>query len=121
MVWKSTTVKRKPDTSRARVYRDPVARRSNVTGPPKVYVEGPFLEGEVTGPVVARYAQELARNLYAALEGRSLREAGRAAELDHTTLSAILAGERWPDLVTIAKLEQGLGVRLWPDLVETKN
>lgn len=93
-------------------------RRSDIPGPPKAFVDGPFLEGRVTGPIVARYAQEVARNLRAAIESRSLREVGRAAGLDHTTLSAILGGERWPDLVTIAKLEQALGRRLWPNLVD---
>ena len=55
-------------------------------------------------------------NLHEAMGERSLRELGRAAGIHHTTIRAILMGERWADLVTIAKLEQALGVRLWPDL-----
>jgi len=35
-------------------------------------------------------------------------------ELNPQTLHAVLAGEVWPDMYTIAKLEQGLNRRLWP-------
>ncbi|WP_158613392.1 helix-turn-helix transcriptional regulator [Frigoribacterium sp. PhB160] len=37
-----------------------------------------------------------------------------AAGVTHTTLLSVLAGQVWPDLETIAKLERGLGVALWP-------
>ena len=30
----------------------------------------------------------------------------------------ILAGEAWPDLATIAKIERGLGEDLWPGRIE---
>lgn len=89
-----------------------------MAGPPRDFVNGEFLEGAVDGPAVAHYAQAVAVNLKVAIGGRSLREVGRAAGLDHTTISAVLAGDRWPDLVTIAKLEQSLEARLWPDLVD---
>lgn len=61
------------------------------------------------------YAAEVSRRLAAAVDGRSLRDVAAEADLDHTTLWAVLRGDRWPDLVTLAKLESALGVRLWPD------
>jgi hypothetical protein len=33
---------------------------------------------------------------------------------NHTTILAILEGRTWPDLQTLAKLEHGNGVDLWP-------
>jgi transcriptional regulator with XRE-family HTH domain len=53
--------------------------------------------------------------LKAAIGDRSLRAVGREAGLDHTTIAAVLEGDRWPDLITIARLEQALGARLWPE------
>lgn len=95
-----------------------VPRRRDIEGPPCSYVQGGWLEGEPFGPVAVVYAQELARRLARAVEGRSLREVARSAGVDHTTVAGVLSGGRWPDLVTVAKLEQALGVRLWPDLVD---
>jgi transcriptional regulator with XRE-family HTH domain len=53
-------------------------------------------------------------NVESAAEGRSLRSVAEAAGIDHTTLLGLLRGRSWPDLVTIAKLEFGLGRDLWP-------
>lgn len=47
----------------------------------------------------------------------SIRSVAREANLDHNVLRTMLSGETWPDLVTIAKLEQTLGP-VWPDIVE---
>jgi len=94
-------------------------RQVGIGGPPRSYLtEGEWPDGTVDGPVEARYAQALAQRLRDAIGQRSLREVGRAARIDHTTISAILAGRRWGDLVTIARLEQALGQSLWPDLIE---
>lgn len=79
-------------------------------------MDGEWPDGSVDGPAEVRYAQQLAIRLRDAIGGRSLREIARAARVDHTTISAIMAGRRWADLVTIARLETALGVRLWPDL-----
>lgn len=101
----------------AGIYRGTMPRRRDVDGPPRSYiVSGSWPDGRGSDEVPVRYVQELAMNLAEAIGDRSLREVGRLAGVDHTTISAVLAGDRWPDLVTVARLEQGLGVRLWPDL-----
>lgn len=98
------------------VYGRGVARQVGLGGPPRSYlVEGEWPDGRVDGPVEARYAQEFAIRLRDAIGERSLREVGRAARLDHTTISAVMAGQRWADLVTMARLESALEARLWPD------
>lgn len=96
-------------------YGSAMARRG-ITGPPNSYlVSGVWPDGEVVGPTPARYAAEVGRRLQAAVGGRPLREIAELADLDHTTLWAVLRGDRWPDLVTLAKLEEALDLRLWPD------
>ena len=63
---------------------------------------------------IAEVARLLALNLAAALDGRSTRDAARLTGVDHTTIGDVLRGDAWPDLQTIARLENGLGVDLWP-------
>lgn len=106
---------RRPPDRREGFYRGIVPRRSDLDGPPASYVRGPFREGTVDGPSPVRYAQELARNLEAGMGERSIRELGRLTGISHTTIAGVLNGTRWADLVTIAKLEEALDVRLWPD------
>ena len=63
------------------------------------------------------YAQQIAVRLADAIGDRSIREVARLTGLDHTTIAGVLAGAHWPDLITLAKCEQALEVRLWPDLL----
>lgn len=94
-----------------------MARQAGLGGPPRSYlVEGVWPDGQIEGPAEAHYAHQLAVRLRAAIGERSLREVARAANLDHTTISAIVAGQRWADLVTIARLETALETRLWPKI-----
>lgn len=37
-----------------------------------------------------------------------------------STISDVLGGNAWPSLETVARLEVGLGVRLWPDVEDFK-
>ena len=67
----------------------------------------------------AEVARQLAENLRLAIGDRSVRSVARDADVDHATISAILRGRTWPDLYTIAKLERGLGVDLWPGRVDS--
>jgi hypothetical protein len=92
-------------------------RRQGAKGSPKELAgtDWPAARVEENSPVW--YAQEIARRLEEAIGSQSLREVGRLAELDHTTISAVVNGERWADLVTLAKLEAALGVRIWPESV----
>ena len=59
-------------------------------------------------------ARRLVANLLAAMDGRSIRSVADLAGLDEKTVRNVIAGKSWPDLRTIALLEQGLGCRLYP-------
>lgn len=48
------------------------------------------------------------------MDGRSIRSVALDSGIGNVTLVSILAGKAWPDLATIARLETGLGVDLWP-------
>ncbi len=83
--------------------------------PPAAYVEaGEWPAARLSGPRLVLYAQEFAFRLEAAINNRSVREVARLAGISHSTLLAVLGGERWPDMVTIAKLEEALEADLWP-------
>ena len=89
--------------------------RKGIDGPPNVYLtDGQWPYGTVRDPL-AGYAQTLARNLGEAIGERSLRSVATSAGVDHTTISAVLTGERWADMITVARLEIALGTKLWPD------
>jgi len=63
---------------------------------------------------VGEVARLLALNLKAAIGEMALRDAANLAGIDHSTLYAILQGNSWPDISTLAKLERGLNCDLWP-------
>ena len=96
---------------------EPAGKNTKIGGVPRDYFEGPFLDDQ-TVPVPARYARELAHKLRDAVGLHSLSYVAQKAGVPVQTVAAILEGSCWPDLVTIAKLEYGLGKRLWPDLVK---
>jgi lambda repressor-like predicted transcriptional regulator len=64
----------------------------------------------------ARVAQALAGRLQAAIEkkGWSVAEVSRRSGVARYTIAKALAGEAWPDLLTIANRENALDVDLWP-------
>lgn len=66
---------------------------------------------------VSETARRLVVNVLERMGDASIRSVAREANLDHNVLRTMLSGETWPDLVTIAKLEQTLGP-VWPDIVE---
>ena len=120
MVWKHTTRNRILEMTRAGrdgTYRGGMPRRQSIDGPPNSYVDD-WPDGRASGPAAVEYARLLAQNLARAIGDESLRSVGKRAEVDHTTIAAVLMGDRWADLVTVAKLEQALEARLWPDLVD---
>jgi hypothetical protein len=67
---------------------------------------------------VDEVARRFAENVRKAIGDRSLREAGELVGVDFSTLGKIVRGTTWPDLETIAKLEVGFGVDLWPGRVK---
>lgn len=66
--------------------------------------------GEATGAVAIQFI----KNLRAAIGATSLRAAAATCGVSHSTLSRVLDGHAWPDMATIAKLEDGLNAELWP-------
>jgi hypothetical protein len=64
--------------------------------------------------VVGEVARKFAVNVLAAIGDRSLRDVELVTGVDHSAIAKVLAGDTWPDLATIAKLEIGLDARLWP-------
>lgn len=64
----------------------------------------------------ARVAQAMAARLKAALDekGWSVAHLSRASGVGRYTIAKALAGEAWPDLLTIANLEKALDCDLWP-------
>ncbi len=63
---------------------------------------------------MAEVARRLVLNVRTAMDGRSIRAVAADVGVGNVTLSNVLAGKAWPDLATIARLEQGLDVDLWP-------
>ena len=74
---------------------------------------------EAAADISVEVARALSLRLRKEMHGRSAREVGRVTKVDHSTVQAILRGTTWPDLMTIARLEAGLGADLWPAGVAT--
>jgi transcriptional regulator with XRE-family HTH domain len=68
----------------------------------------------------AEVAAAFVRNLREAMGERSLREVAGLAGLVHTTVMRILAGQVWPDLSSIARLERACGASLLPGWEERR-
>ncbi|MGW4799082.1 helix-turn-helix domain-containing protein [Nonomuraea sp. NPDC004297] len=67
-------------------------------------------------PPGAHYAQEIARRLKAAMKDRGLSQQtlADAAGVGQRTVSRVLLGDVYCDVATLARLEQALGVNLYP-------
>lgn len=90
-------------------------QRLDVSGPPASYVVGSFPDGRprAHAPVAVHYSVVIARRLRDALEGENLSALCARAGMDRSTVQRLVAGQTWPELVTLAKLETVLDVRLW--------
>ncbi len=64
-------------------------------------------------PPEAHLVAGIARRLRDTIGARSLRSVAAAAGVSVGTVSSLLSGRTWGDVVTVARLEQGLGVELW--------
>ncbi len=98
-----------------------MASRPNLRPPASYVSAGEWKVGRVDGPRLVLYAQAFATAVEAAVGERSLRDVARQAEISHTTLLAVLGGHRWPDMVTIAKLEEAFARDLWPGPAVRRN
>ncbi|WP_111720307.1 helix-turn-helix transcriptional regulator [Homoserinimonas sp. OAct 916] len=63
---------------------------------------------------VGEVARQFALNVRDAIGGRTIRDVARETGVDRTVISMLMNGKSWPDMVTIANLELGLGRKLWP-------
>lgn len=61
----------------------------------------------------AQAAAAIAERLERALRGKNIAGIARDADVARSTIYDIVAGTTWPDIVTIFKLQETLGVRLW--------
>lgn len=100
-------------------YRGPVSR-SNGDRPPSAYVLRGFWPDDdldPDAPPSAPAAQQLARALRAAMTETATGQRALAATsgVAHTTIGRILAGTVLCDIGSLARLEQALGRRLWPE------
>lgn len=85
--------------------------------PPRAYcASGVWPEAVMSDHHGAQVAQALARRLQAAIDAQdwSVAELSRKSGVARYTIAKALAGEAWPDLLTIANLERALGADLWP-------
>ncbi|MGO4459639.1 helix-turn-helix domain-containing protein [Streptomyces sp. M-16] len=66
--------------------------------------------------VAARVVQAIARSLAAALERetRSLRQFAAGSGVNRQAIADLLAGRCWPDVATVARLENFLTTPLYP-------
>ena len=94
--------------------------RSGGDAAPRDYVSRgswPAAELRDEAPVSAVYGQAFAQRLAIALKGRgdlSLRAVEREAKVSRRTIERALSGDVLPDFGAIARLEEWLGVELWP-------
>ncbi|MDF2260478.1 helix-turn-helix transcriptional regulator [Streptomyces ferralitis] len=70
----------------------------------------------IIGDEAAAVIQDIARALAAALQeqGRSLRQAATGSGVNRQAIADLLAGQCWPDVATVARLEHFLAVPLYP-------
>ncbi len=95
------------DVVRRRKHAPPVAWLNSGTWP-----HGPL---SPDAPPEAITARAIAANLDVAIQRRSVRQLAADADLAHTTIYDLLAGNTYGDVITISRLEAALDQRLWPE------
>lgn len=68
----------------------------------------------VTTDVAGRAAQAFALELRRLIGDDSIRSIAALCGVNHETVRGILEGRVWPDMHTVAHLEDGLDFPLWP-------
>ena len=94
-----------------------MTRRKDVARRPADYIDvGEWPDGALSGdaPVEATYAQHVSRTLKAALEDTTISQVARDANLSREAIYDLVKGRAWPELITLARCEQALGLTLWP-------
>ena len=79
-------------------------------------MRGRWPDGKIhnNAPTATYWAAEIAKRLRIAVDGSSKSDVAAEAEIARSTLYDLLNGEAWPDVVTVVKLQDALGVELWP-------
>lgn len=95
----------------------PMVRRRRQAPPVSWVRAGSWPNGGLTAdaPPEAHVARTIVKRLHTALGERSVRSLAAEADLAHTTVYDLLAGRTYGDVITIARLEAALAVRLWPE------
>jgi lambda repressor-like predicted transcriptional regulator len=88
-----------------------MARTRRLT--PAQLAPGPWPETPSPDPI-GEVGRQITVRLREAIGTQSLRAVASQTRLNHATLVKILDGSTWPDAETLAKLEHGLGVDIWP-------
>ncbi|WP_431967523.1 helix-turn-helix domain-containing protein [Actinacidiphila sp. bgisy160] len=70
------------------------------------------LPGHPQAGVVQALARALEREM--ARQGLSLRQLAQLSGINRQVIANLLRGDSWPDVVTVSRLEDGLGMPLWP-------
>lgn len=94
-----------------------MTRPLEVEGTPRAHLKVPahWPYGELANDhPAARYAQAFSAALREALGSKSYRWLARESGVSHGTISAVIRGDTWPDLLTISKIEWAMGKPLWP-------
>lgn len=95
-----------------------VTNRRKVTGGPSAYAIGGAFPNSLfrrDSPSAVFWAAEIARRLRAALDEQSVVQVANAAGVGRQTIYDVVRGKTWPDMVTIIRLQDCLGVSLWPE------
>lgn len=71
---------------------------------------------DLSGHVAAAVVQSIAATLQAVMaeRGLSFRRLAELSGVNRQTVNDVAVGRCWPDVATIAQLESGLTIRLWP-------
>lgn len=86
--------------------------------PPRDLAEDPqaWPHADLSAHPAAAVVQEIAAALVGEMAARKLSRRGLAAlvGVNRQSINTLISGTSWPDVATIAGLEAGLGVQLWP-------
>ncbi|WP_086860742.1 helix-turn-helix domain-containing protein [Streptomyces milbemycinicus] len=87
--------------------------------PPRELATDPesWPDGHLTEPGAAA-VRDIARSLAGAMaeRGLSLRGVAEASGVNRQAVADLINGRSWPDVATVARLANGLGVSLWPQM-----
>lgn len=99
-------------------------RRLEPLTEPKSYVNGEWPDAVIRpgAPLAVHYMREIAVKIRDTMDERGLNapDVAKMAGLERSTVRVVLAGNTWPDMVTLLKIEQALGITLWPAWGDTR-